>query len=396
MRVPVSLALAVLAGLLSSLVVHADDVAPTDVQVAPPVYAARQLDDEGRLADALPLYAERARETVTLADRLRYAGALLRARQTAEARAVFDEVMREEGSVEHGRATRVHAAAASASTALAAGAPAVAVDYARAAATADGREAGTRLLLVRALAAAGDTAGACTLLKELAAEADGWSDGRRTELARWQLLTGDTVSAQAALARTPPESVAQMFRDSVQAYQLLIHHDWTKAAELLRASERKVPPGLDDGHVDQSWRNAQRELRWVRLRRAVALWHSGDRREAIAEAGKATRSDEAYVTSTAALLLAAGDLAAGRRADAIAKLQALAGHDYRFAEPVDHLAASLEAGRDPGDAIGEIRAVVASQDRSADAVTTPLLDAVSGSARSREEPSPRGPVEAPH
>jgi len=327
MRAPVFLALAVLAGLLPSFMVHADDVALTDVDVAPRVFAARQLDDEGRLADALPLYAERARETVTLADRLRYAGALLRARQAAEARAVFDEVLREEGSLEHGSATRVHAAAASASTALAAGAPAVAVDYARAAATVDRREAGARLLLVRALAAAGDAAGARTLLKALAAEADGWSDGRRIELARWQLLTGDTASARAVLARKPPENVAQMFQDSVQAHQLLVHQDWTKAAELLRASERKVPAGLDDGHVDQSWRNAQRELRWVRLRRAVALWHGGDRREAIAEAGKARRSDEAYVSSTGVLLLVAGDLTAGRHADAIAKLKALAGHD---------------------------------------------------------------------
>src|SRR5262245_44866226 len=105
MRAPVFLALAVLAGLLPSFMVHADDVALTDVDVAPRVFAARQLDDEGRLADALPLYAERARETVTLADRLRYAGALLRARQAAEARAVFDEVLREEGSLEHGSAT---------------------------------------------------------------------------------------------------------------------------------------------------------------------------------------------------------------------------------------------------------------------------------------------------
>jgi hypothetical protein len=123
------------------------------------------------------------------------------------------------------------------------------------------------------------------------------------------------------------------------------------------------------------------------------LWYDGDRREAIAEAGKAKRSDEAYVRSTAVLLLAAGDLAAGRRGDAIAQMRALAGHDYRFAEPVAHLAASLVAGGDPGDAIGELRGAVASQDRSADAVTAPLLEALSESARSRAEPSP-GPVEA--
>src|SRR5262249_46606357 len=149
-----------LAALVLSSRATADDVAAPDVDVPPRAYAARQLDDQGRLAEALPLYAERARQTVTLGDRLRYAGALLRARRLAEARAIFDEVMREEGSIEHGGAPRVHTAAACASTALSAGDPAVAVDYARAAADADRGDAGMRLLLVRALAAAGDTPGA--------------------------------------------------------------------------------------------------------------------------------------------------------------------------------------------------------------------------------------------
>jgi hypothetical protein len=101
----------------------------------------------------------------------------------------------------------------------------------------------------------------------------------------------------------------------------------------------------------------------------AALPIASQRWEAIAEAGKAQRSDEAYVRSSAVLLLTAGDLAAGERDGAIAHLRALAGHDHRFAEPVDHLVAALGAGHDLGSAVGEIRAAVASQDRSADTLS---------------------------
>jgi hypothetical protein len=393
MRTHISLSLAVLTGLVVSSRVSADDAASPNVEVTTRTYAARQLDDEGRLGEALPLYAERARQTVTVADRLRYAGALLRARRPAEARAIFDQLVREEGSIEHGSGQRVRTPAACASTALAAGAPAVAVAYARAAADADRHDPGMRLLLVRALAAADDAAGARALLKTLAPEADDLSDGRRIELGRWQLVTGDAAAARAVVARKPPESVAQMFQDSAQAHQLLVHRNWTKAAELLRASERKVPAGLDDERVDQSWRNAQRELRWVRLRRAVALWLDGNRRDAVVEAEKAQRSDEEYVRSTAVLLLASGALAAGQRDDALARLKVLAGHDYRFAEPALHLATALEAGRDPRDAVGELRAAIASEDHSAEAITGPLLDAFTDAARSSAPAAP-GPVEA--
>jgi hypothetical protein len=93
----------------------------------------------------------------------------------------------------------------------------------------------------------------------------------------------------------------------------------------------------------------------------AALPIASQRWEAIAEAGKAQRSDEAYVRSSAVLLLTAGDLAAGERDGAIARLRALAGHDHRFAEPVDHLVAALGAGHDLGSAVGEIRAAVAGQ-----------------------------------
>jgi hypothetical protein len=128
-------------------------------------------------------------------------------------------------------------------------------------------------------------------------------------------------------------------------------------------------------------------------RRAVALWLDGNRRDAVAEAEKAQRSDEEYVRSTAVLLLTSGALAAGQRDNALARLKALAGHDYRFAEPVDHLATALEAGRDPGDAIGELRAAIASEDHSAEAITGPLLDAFTDAARSSAPAAP-DPMEA--
>jgi hypothetical protein len=370
--------LLVLAG--APLALHAwADTSPPDDPLR--VHAARRLDDEGKLSDALPLYAVRARQTVTQADRLRYAAALLRAGRSAEARAVFDQLVAEEGSMEHGDGARLHTPAVCASAALAAGFPAVAVAYARTAVDRDPRDAGTRLLLVRALAASGDAPGARPILRALTAEAAGLRDGPRIELARWHLATGDARAADRLLARKVPESVGQMFQDSVQANTLLQRRDWAKAAGLLAASERKVPKGLDAATVDRAWRNAQRELRWVRLRRAVALWRQGHRTESRAEASKARASDEAYVRSAAVLLLATDDLAAGRRPEAVAGLEMLAGRDHRFAEPVQRVRALLADGGEPGDAVAGLRAALAAQDRSADPVTIPLLEAFAESVR---------------
>src|SRR5262249_33749776 len=132
----------------------------------------------------------------------------------------------------------------------------------------------------------------------------------------------------------------------------------------------------EDDRVDRAWRNVQRELRWVRLRRAVALWRRGDRQAAHAEATKAQESDEAYVRSAAVILLAADDLREQRRDDAVARLHVLAGRDYRFIEPVEQLEAALRSGDDPGDAIRRLQGAIADQDRSADFVTVPLLAAL--------------------
>ena len=372
------LLLAILAGASLALHAWADTPLPDDPLR---VHAARRLDDEGRLSEALPLYAVRARQTVTQADRLRYAAALLRAGRTAEARAVFDELVGEEGSMEHGDGARLQTPAVCASTALAAGFPPVAVDYARTAVRRNPHDAGTRLLLVRALAASGDAPGARSILRDLTAESPALSDGRRIEVARWHLATGDARTTDRLLARKVPESVGQMFQDSVHADTLLQRRDWAKAAGLLAASERKVPKGLDSETVDRAWRNAQRELRWVRLRRAVALWRQGNRAESRAEASKARASDEAYVRSAAVLLLAVDDLAAGRRPEAVAGLDVLAGRDHRFAEPVQRVRALLEDGGDPGAAAAALRAALAAQDRSADLVTIPLVEAFAESAR---------------
>src|SRR5437879_6237062 len=93
---------------------------------------------------------------------------------------------------------------------------AAAPSFARApaASTAARRDAGSRLLFVRALVAAGEAAAARPLLAELAAEAGGWGDGARIELARWELATGDAKAARMLLARAVPTSVGQMFQDS--------------------------------------------------------------------------------------------------------------------------------------------------------------------------------------
>jgi hypothetical protein len=55
-------------------------------------------------------------------------------------------------------------------------------------------------------------------------------------------------------------------------------HDWARTADLLGGAAHRVPPSLSESHVDSAWRNAQRELRSVQLRHAVALWTLGLRR----------------------------------------------------------------------------------------------------------------------
>ncbi|TMA42648.1 MAG: hypothetical protein E6J81_17050, partial [Deltaproteobacteria bacterium] len=286
----------------SSAPAHADE-APSPAELG--FYVAIQLDEQGQLDKALPLYAARARETLTQHDRLRYAAALLRAGQPEGAKAVFDRLASEVGSVEHGSAGRAYAPAICASTALLAGSPAVAVPYAHAASAAERRDAGRRLLLVRALVAAGEPAAARPLLAGLAGEAGDWGDGPRIELARAELATGEVKAARTLLARAVPTSLGQMFQDSVRANLALRDHNWQKAAQVLEAAERKVPRSLaDDRKVDGAWRNIQREVRSAALRRALALWHLGKQPAAVAEARRASATDEEYVRAAASILLA--------------------------------------------------------------------------------------------
>jgi tetratricopeptide (TPR) repeat protein len=340
-----------------------------------------ELDQEGKLTQALPVYETRAKETLAQGDRLRWAGALLRAGREQEARAVFDQLLAEDRTSPHTRGgPGGHTAAVCASTALAAGAPGVAVSYARTAARQDPDDERTSLLLARALVAAGDRSGARTTLKALDGTSTGWSDGFRIELARWQLLAGDPAPARRVLERTLPEVVAQMVQDSVRANMLLARGDWEKAEALLRASERKVPKGLDERRVDVAWRNVQRELRWVRLRRSLALWRLEGPAAAVPEAAKAEASDEAYVHAAAVLLLAACDAADGRRDDAAARLGVLAGHDPRLAEVLGKMSAALRSGEDRVAAARSTVDALAAQDRSADLLSAAVADALGGAS----------------
>ncbi len=342
---------------------------------------ALKLDRDGKLKEALAVYETRAKDTLAQGDRLRWAGALLRAGRESEARAVFDQLLAEDQTSPHARgAAGGHTAALCASTALAAGAPAVAVGYARTATKLDAGDERSGLLLARALVASGDRTTARVTLKGLAAASSAWSDGPRLELARWQLLAGDSTAARRQLDRVPAEVVAQMIQDSVRANLLLARGDWEKAEALLRASERKVPRGLDEGGVDGAWRNVQRELRWVRLRRALALWRLEGPAAAAPEAAKAEASDEAYVHAAAGMLLAAYDAADGRGDDAAARLAVLGGHDFRLTASLEQLAAAIRSGKERPAAAQAAGAALATEDRSADLLSAAVADALGGTS----------------
>jgi len=348
---------------------------PAAAAEAAQLYRAVPLDQEGRLADALPLYRAQAEASLTKADRLRYAGALMRAGRADEAGVVYDQVSREVGSVEHGGRGAARGAAICASSLLANGFPGLAVPYAKRAHRLETDDPTLTLLLVRALAASGDTPAARTIVRDLPRDPDDWVIGQRIELARWQLLTGDANAARRLLNGTLSESVAQMYRDSILANLPFRAGNWQAAAELLQASQHKVPSGLHATRVDRAWRNTQRELWWVQLRRAVALWKSGDPAPAAREAANAQHSDEEYVRSAATLLLVASDLTAGQRDAACARLRALAGHDRRFEHSAAELAAATSSAGAGLDA-AQLAAALAQLDRSADFVARPLCQIV--------------------
>ena len=267
------------------------------------VYVAGELDQQGKLAEALPLYRLRAEETGTQADRLRYATALLRAGQREAAEAVLGELRRKDA---HGES-----AAVVASSLLAAGFPALAIPHARAAHEAAPREPGRTLLLVRALTAAGDRESARALIAKTRGEAARWADGERLELARWQIRMGDVRPVRTLLDREPPEVVGQMFRDSIRADVALGQRDWPAVSELLGRAERRVPAGLTGKRVARAWRNVQRELYGVQLRRAVALWRERSRKHAARR--QATRSTSARRRSSSSPRRTSPGVAAPRR-----------------------------------------------------------------------------------
>src|SRR5262249_54455834 len=178
---------------------------------------------------ALPLYRARAEQTLNGGDRLRYAEALLRTGQQDEARKVYDLLSSERGSVEHGDRATTNASLC-ASSLLRTGFPALAVEYARPAFAQRPRARRLGLLLVRALAAAGDAPGARGVMARLGGDAEAWPSGERLELARWRLATGDVAAARALLAVPVPESVGQMVRDSIPANTRLPAHARAKTS----------------------------------------------------------------------------------------------------------------------------------------------------------------------
>jgi hypothetical protein len=385
--------LAVAASLVSLAAVAADvppDRPAASLDVPPRPYMAVPLDREGRLAEAIPLYRVQAETTASKADRLRYAGALLRAGRADDAQPIYEQVSADASS--SGGATGAEAGPAiCASSLLTSGFPARAVPYARQAQRLRTEDPTLLLLLVRALAASGDTKAARAALQPVAQVPGDWTIGQRIELARWQWLIGNEAAARQMLRGKPPaESIGQMFRDSILANAPFQKGDWSAASEQLAACARKAPTGLGNQRVARVWRNAQRELWWVQLRRAVSLWEAGDRDAAAAEAAEAQRSDEEYVRSAASLFLVAVDLTHGQGDAAQVRLRVLAGHDVRFTAAAEALAATLDAGGDVAPAARAIQAALGPLDRSADFVTQPLSTLVADAARSSAAPGTTG------
>ena len=348
------------------------------------LHMARPLDEQGKLIEALPLYKAQAEKSLTNADRLRLAGALLRAGRQDEAKAIYNSIAAEKGSVEHHADQTVHGATLCASSLLLSGFPTIALEYARQAADARHNDPSIGLLTVRALAAAGDGDGARALLPKIAHEPSKWVVGQRLELARWYLLTGDSPAAHQLLNDEIAESVGQMFRLSILANATMRDRNWQATSTQLAGAERLVPSALGQKHVDRSWRNTQRELWSVYLRHALSSWEEGKHDLGERLAAKAQASDEEPVRSAAVVLLIAADVTHARRPDAIAKLKALGGHDLRFAAVTADMAQAIATGNATGEQIAQFRTLLAAEDQSADFVTTPLFEILADAVRTKE------------
>jgi hypothetical protein len=347
---------------------------------ASPVYLALPLDRAGKLDEALPLYAARAAETLTTTDRLRHAGALLRAGRPDEARSLYDALVAEKGSIAHGDA-EARMVMTCASSLLLQGFPGMAVEYLRAPVAARPASRALGLLFARALVAAGDPAAARVALARIdPAGAARWEVGERIELARVRLATGEPQLARALLEDVGDGGVAALFRDGLLGEMALRNRDWTRAASILREASQRVPASLSEPRVDSAWRNAQRELRGVQVRHALALWNLGMREAAAAEAARGAETDEEAVRSGALVLRSAADLAEGRTEAALARLTALGGHDRRFAGAVARLTADLAAGADTAGDATAVATALREQDRASDHVAAALADVLADAA----------------
>ncbi|HYC23509.1 MAG TPA: hypothetical protein VEI94_12430 [Candidatus Bathyarchaeia archaeon] len=347
------------------------------------VFLAGELDRQGKLGDALPLYAARAEQTRTQADRLRYASALLRSGRTEQATEILDALAREGSGAADGSGARAGSAALVASAAMLAGFPALAVRYARAAYAASPSDSGAALLLFRALAAAGNLNEARAAIRSAGEPAGGWDDAERFEIARFEIAAGDRASALRRLAVAPAQAevVGLMFRDSVRSNLLLLDRDWPAASRTLGDCKRMTPRGLGGRRVARQWRNVQRELYSVELRHALSLWREGKHTEAVDEAREAAASDEEYVHSAALLLLASGSVAQGRRDEATSTFERLAGHDRRFSRPLAQLGAALGTDADPGPALAPLRATLGGEDHSLDFATELVVETLAEAPR---------------
>jgi len=335
------------------------------------MYLAETLDAQGSLLTALPLYQTRAGQSPTKANRLRYAGALMRAGRGAEAKAVYAQVCATPESADVGAADRARIAAVCASNLLGNGFPEAALEYIGAGAGEEPGEPALVLLRCRALLAAGQTAAARPILAAVRHAAERGAVGMRLELARAYILSGDPSAGRALLDGAIEESVGQMFRASILSDLAMANGEWVAAANSLADAEHKVPPVLDRKRVDRAWQNVQRELRAAQLRKAISLWKIGDRRQAAGAATRARESDQEFVRSAATLLLVAADMSAGH--PVAPRLDVLAGHDRRFAAPVLRVEHVVARASDARGALSELIAVLDSQDRSQAVVTSPLL-----------------------
>jgi len=349
----------------------------TSARGAAAPYRAEVLDRGGKLLEALPLYRVRLEQTQTKADRLRYAGALLRAGRDADAKAAYDQLLTGTRTVEPGRDAATTAAALCASSMLVNGFPSWAVDYLRPAYAAHGEDRRLALLMSRALSAAGDDAAARHTLAALHDDRQQWVVGERIELARCDILSGDLAAGRALFEVGIGESVGQMFRDSILAGLDMGAGNWAEAVVRLGSAERKVPLGLNDKRVGRSWRNVQRELRAMQLRRALSLWKTGQRQAAVTVAAQAQASDEEFIRSGATLLLAAAALAEQRRSQAVAQLDMLAGHDRRFAAGVVQFEQAIGHRGDARTASQQLTGVLANEDRAQPVVSQTLLEILS-------------------